>query len=137
MLTERRHLGSSSSSIDLGIVAAAARRERHGSKHSRRSSTNTSQSFPSRINNLLLSDAMIPQCRSRHTWSCPQLREVRSPVQRCVTTLNAYYRSGKLTSLKVSVGTIDKNGLNNPRAPMYILGGNAGHYDVRDLPSNL
>ena len=28
-------------------------------------------------------------------------------------------------------GTIDKNGLNNPRAPLYIVSGNAGHYDVR------
>jgi hypothetical protein len=27
-------------------------------------------------------------------------------------------------------GTVDPNGFNNPRAPAYVLSGNAGHYDV-------
>ncbi|GAA5942725.1 purple acid phosphatase family protein [Sporobolomyces koalae] len=29
-------------------------------------------------------------------------------------------------------GTVDPNGFNNPRAPMYVLAGNAGHYDGLD-----
>ncbi|GAA6060949.1 hypothetical protein JCM10212_003857, partial [Sporobolomyces blumeae] len=29
-------------------------------------------------------------------------------------------------------GTVDPNGLNNPRAPMYVVAGNAGHYDGLD-----